>query len=63
MAVTDMFRQCAVNEFLVKEGNSTGVIYGDDCRGPSSVRRWVKHFKDGNTDIAISLAVVDRELL
>jgi hypothetical protein len=60
------FRQCAVIEFLVKEGNSTGVIYerlrgvyGDVCMGVSSVRRWVKHFKDGNTDIAISRAVVD----
>jgi hypothetical protein len=31
--------------------------------GVSSVRRWVKHFKDGNTDIAISRAVVDRDLL
>jgi hypothetical protein len=28
MAVIDMsFRQCAVTEFLVKEGNSAGVIY------------------------------------
>jgi transposase len=60
MAVTDMsFRQNAVIEFLVKEGNSVGVIYkglhdvyGDVCMGTSSVRRWVKHFKDGNTDIA-----------
>jgi transposase len=60
MAVTDMsFRQYAVTEFLVKEGNSAGVIYerlhavyGDACMGVSSVRRWVKHFKDGNTDRA-----------
>jgi transposase len=56
MAVTDMsFRQHAVIKFLVKEENSTGVIcgvYGDACRGASSVRRWVKHFKDGNADIA-----------
>jgi transposase len=60
MAVTDMsFRQPAVIEFLVKEGNSAAVIYerlrgvsGDVCMGVSSVRRWVKHFKDGNTDIA-----------
>jgi transposase len=58
MAVTDMsFRQCAVIEFLVKESNS--VIYkrfrgvnGDACMDASSVRRWVKHFKYGNTDIA-----------
>jgi transposase len=46
-------------EFLVKEGNSAAVIYkrlrgayGDVCMGGSSVRRWMKHFKDGNTDIA-----------
>jgi transposase len=60
MAVTDMsFRQGAGIEFLVKEGNSAVVIYellrgvyGDVYMGVSSVRRWVKHFKDGNTDIA-----------
>jgi transposase len=60
MAVIDMsFHQCAVIKFLVKEGKLTGVIYerlrgvyGDFCMGTSSVRRWVKHFKDGNTDIA-----------
>jgi transposase len=60
MAVTDItFRQRDVIEFLVKEGNSVGFIYerlrsvyGDACMGISSVRRWVKHFKDGNTDIA-----------
>jgi transposase len=60
MAVTDMsFRQRAVIEFLVKEGNSSGAIYerlngvyGDACMGASSVRRGVKHFKGGNTDIA-----------
>jgi transposase len=53
------FRRSAVIEFFVKEGNSAGVIYqrlrglcGDACMGVSSVRRWVKHFKDGNTDIA-----------
>jgi hypothetical protein len=57
MAVADMFRQRAVIEFLMKEGNSAAVIYerlrgvyGDVCMGVSSVRRWVKHFKDGNTD-------------
>jgi transposase len=45
--------------FLVKDGNSAGVIYerlrgvyGDVCMGTNSVRRWVKHFKDGNTNIA-----------
>jgi transposase len=60
MVVTDMlFRQRAVTEFHAKEGNSAGVIYerlrgvyGDACMGVSSVRRWVKHFKNGNTDIA-----------
>jgi transposase len=59
MTVTDMFRQSYVIEFLVKEGNSAGVsyerlrgVYGDACMGTSSVRRWLKHFKDGNTDIA-----------
>jgi transposase len=59
MAATNTFRQRAVTEFLVKEGNSAAVIYerlrsvyGDACMGVSSVRRWVKHFKDGNTDIA-----------
>jgi hypothetical protein len=58
VAITDMFRQSAVIEFLVKEGKSAGIIYerlcdmcGDVCMGVSSVRRWVKHFKDGNTDI------------
>jgi transposase len=59
MAVTDMsFRQITVIEFLVKEGNSAGAIYerlrgvyGDAYMGASSVRRWVKHCKDGNTDI------------
>jgi transposase len=60
MAVNDMsFCQRAVTEFLVKEGNSSAVIYArlrgvyeDVCMAVSSVRRWVKHFKDGNTDIA-----------
>jgi hypothetical protein len=53
------FRQRAVTEFLLEVGNSAGVIYdrlrdvyGDVCMGVSNVRRWVKHFKDGNTDIA-----------
>jgi plasmid stabilization system protein ParE len=27
-------------------------MYGDVCMGVSSVRRWVKHFKDGNADVA-----------
>jgi transposase len=60
MAATDLsFLQRAVIEFLVKEGNSVEVIYerlrgvyGDVCMGANSVGRWVKHFKDGNKDIA-----------
>jgi hypothetical protein len=60
MAVTDTsFRQCAVIEFRVKEGNSAAVtyyrsrgVYGEVCIDVGSVRRWVKHFNDGNTDIA-----------
>jgi hypothetical protein len=71
MGITETsFRQCAVIEFLVTEGNSAGVIYerlpvmyGDVCMGASSVRRWVKHFKDGNTTSPISRAVIDREVL
>jgi hypothetical protein len=59
MPVTYMsFRQHAVIEFTVSEGNSAADIYerrrgvyGDVCLGASSVRRWVKHFKDGNVDI------------
>jgi len=52
------FRQLTVIEFLVKEEISAVHIhhrlhrvYGDVCMGASSVRRWVKHFKDGNTSI------------
>jgi hypothetical protein len=60
MAVTaTLFRQRTVIEFSVKEGNSAGVVYerllgvyGDVFMGASSVRGWVKHFKDGNKDIA-----------
>jgi transposase len=60
MAVTGMsFGERCVIEFLVKEGNSSGVIYerlrgvyGDACMCAGSVRRWVKQFKDGKTDIA-----------
>jgi transposase len=60
MAVTDVsFHQRAVTEFLVNVGNSAGVVnerlrgvYGDACMGTSSARRWLKHVKDGNTDIA-----------
>ena len=52
------FRQHAIIEFLVKEEILTAdihhrlqCVYGDVCMGASSVRRWVKHFKDGNTSI------------
>jgi len=57
MADNDMsFRHLAVIEFLVKEEIPAAEIhqrlqraYGSVCMGVSSVRRWVKHFKDGNT--------------
>ena len=52
------FCQRAVIEFLVKEEiPATDIhhifqrVYGDVCMGASSVRRRVKHFKDGNTSI------------
>ena len=59
MADNDMsFRQRAVIEFLVKEDIPAAEIhkrlqhaYGSVCMGASSVRRWVKHFKDENTSI------------
>ena len=64
MADNDMsFRQRAVIEFLVKEEIPAAEIhqrlqpaYGSVCMGASSVRRWVKHFKDGKTE-AIHKAV------
>jgi len=59
MADNDVsFRQRAVIEFLVKEEIPAADIhhrlqrvYGDVYRGASSVGRWAKHFKDGNTSI------------
>jgi len=52
------FRQRCVIEFLVKEEIPAAEIhqrlqraYGSVCMGANSVRRWVKHFKDGNTSI------------
>jgi len=52
------FSQRAVIEFLVKEEIPAVEIhqrlqraYGSVCMGANSVRRWVKHFKDGNTSI------------
>ena len=57
------FRQRAVIEFLVKEEIPAAEIhqrlqrsYVSVCMGASSVRRWVKHFKDGKTE-AIQKAV------
>ncbi|PNF34140.1 hypothetical protein B7P43_G01150 [Cryptotermes secundus] len=59
MADNDMsFRQRAIIEFLVKEEIPAAEIhqrlqraYGSVCMGANCVRRWVKHFKDGNTSI------------
>ena len=59
MADNDVsFRQRAVIEFLVREEIPAADIhhrlqhaYGDVCIGDSSVRWWVKHFRDGNTSI------------
>ena len=64
MADNDMsFLQRAVTEFLVKEEIPSAEIhqrlqraYGSVCMGACSVRRWVKHFKDGKTE-AIQKAV------
>jgi hypothetical protein len=54
MADDVSFRQRAVIEFLVKEEIPAAYIYyrlqrvcGYVCMGDSSVRRWVKYFKDG----------------
>ena len=55
MADNDMsFRQRAVIEYLVKEEIPAAEIhqrlqraYGSVCMSASSVRRWMKHFKDG----------------
>ena len=59
MADNDVsFRQRAVIEFLTKEEIPAADIhhrlqrvYADVCMGASSVRWWVKHFKNGNTSI------------
>ena len=55
MADDILFRQRAVIEFLVKEEIPAAEIhqrlqraYGSVWMDASSVRRWVKHFKDGN---------------
>ena len=59
MADNDMsFRQRTVIEFLVEEEIPAAEIhqrlqraYGSVRMGASSVRRWVKHFKDGKMSI------------
>ena len=66
MADNDMsFRHRAVIEFLVKEEIPAAEIYQrlqrayrSVCMGASSVRRWVKQFKDGNTSIGDILLFV-----
>ena len=58
MADNDMsFSQGAVIEFIVKEEIPAAEIhqrlqraYGSVCMGASSVRRWMKHFKDGKKE-------------
>ena len=54
----NVFRQKAVIEFLTKERVSAKnisdrlkIVYGENCLGYASVKRWVVHFKNGNTDI------------
>jgi hypothetical protein len=49
--------QCAATTFLVKENTSAADtrgqlchLYRDTYMGSDNVRRWVKHFKDGNTN-------------
>jgi hypothetical protein len=37
-------------------------VFEDACMGASSVRRWMKHFKDRNMDVAGSHAVLDQEV-
>jgi hypothetical protein len=51
-----------VIEFLVKEEIRAGNIptqfqcpYADACMGVSSIRQWIKHSEDGNTDNANEL--------
>ena len=69
MADNDMsFRQRAVIEFLVKAEITAAEIhqrlqraYGSVCMGASSVRRWVKHFKDGTRASKMSLGAVALE--
>ena len=58
MANNDVsFHQHAVIELVKEEIPAADIhhrlqrVYGDVCMGASSVRQWVKHFKDGNTSI------------
>jgi hypothetical protein len=52
-----LFRQRAVIDFFVKEIPTADIhrklhhVYGDVGMGAHIVRRWIKHFKDGNTSI------------
>ena len=66
MADNDMwFHQCALIEFLVKEEipaaeiqpETSACLWKCVCMGASSVRRWVKHFKEGKTE-AVQKAVL-----
>ena len=69
MAENDVsFRQRAITEFLVKEEipaadvhHSLQRAYGGVCMGASSVRRWVKHFKEGTQASKFSLVAVALE--
>jgi hypothetical protein len=69
IANNDMsFCQRAVIEFLVKEEIPAAEIhqrlqhaYGSVCMGASSVGRWVKHFKDGNTSTQPQLNATRKE--
>ena len=54
----NVFRQKAVIEFLFKEGSTAKTIsdrlknvYGESCLSYASVKRWVVHFRNGNSDI------------
>ena len=54
------FKQCAVIEFLTVEKvppieihRRVQAVYGDQCVDVSTVRRWVRRFKDGELGKAI----------
>ena len=54
------FKQCAVIEFLTAEKvppveihRRMQAVYGDQCADVSTVRRWVRRFKElGQTDLS-----------